>query len=117
MDGKTALTIKYVKKDECFAVMGDDGDFWLCKVLQNTKAVNKDPDFKAVWYEMVETNDKRKNGLVYKICDQPNYVPFESILSEVRLFSTDKIGYVQLLPKIKASLEKMLCSRKKVVQF
>ena len=97
--------MEQLKRNDYLAVMGDDGTFWLCKVLLNTKPSTKNPNFKAVW---LETND----GLIYKISEEPNYVPFKAILRKVRLSRTDERDHYKLPNKTKAILEKIMkCSK------
>ena len=93
--------MEQLKRNDYLAVMGEDGTFWLCKVLLNAKPSTKNPNFKAVW---LETND----GLTYKLSEKPNYVPFKAILRKVRLSRTDERDHYKLPNKTKAILERIM---------
>ena len=96
----------YIKRNDFLAVLGDDNHFWLCRSLQNVRQNNEDK-FKALW---LETQDDET--AIYRLSDQPNYVPVKSVLRKIRLkklmtSSSDKMCYI--LPiRTKNLLEKLI---------
>lgn len=70
------------------AVIGDDGDFWLCRAKENVKDTAE--TFSIQWYE--------KQGGEYALCGTAQSVSMKSVIGSVELVKGSKPKHFELSP-------------------
>ena len=91
------------KRNDMIAVLGENREFWLCKSLQNASfSQKKSPFFKALWLE------RDGMGSTYTMQSEPNSVPFDSVISKIRLKKLSTNGIYELPSKTKMKLDRFV---------